>query len=247
MKKGWKIFWIACLCVVGIGVVLCCVGVGLGATLESLEAVDIHGNSENMDESASAEYNNVSRLELDVSAGEVHIMLYDGDVIRTEQEGINSYECRQDGRSLIIRAKKKRFPFYLMGHNVGVLNIYLPREMKFDEADIDIGAGQVQIAYLNADSMDIDVGAGELLADYLVTRDLDIDVGAGSAEVCMPGRREDYHCVLSYGIGEIVLDGESSGGLGGKSTLSGTTGRQIEIDVGVGSAVLDFDGGADTF
>lgn len=38
MKKGWKNFWIACGVTAGVGLALCCVGIGMGATFEAINA-----------------------------------------------------------------------------------------------------------------------------------------------------------------------------------------------------------------
>lgn len=37
MKKGWKIFWIVCASLAGIGVVLAVVGIVMGATFGSIQ------------------------------------------------------------------------------------------------------------------------------------------------------------------------------------------------------------------
>ena len=38
MKQGWKIFWIVCAVTALVGIIFCVVGLGLGVTLEQLNA-----------------------------------------------------------------------------------------------------------------------------------------------------------------------------------------------------------------
>ena len=39
MRRGWKIFWIVCASIAGIGLVLCVTGAGMGATLSGIGEV----------------------------------------------------------------------------------------------------------------------------------------------------------------------------------------------------------------
>lgn len=249
MKKGWKIFWITCGIASAIGLVLCIIGVGMGATVGAVQARFPNGISmaDNVDliwfddeyepeyedgetpsvPNDSQSFRGIRELDVDVSRLSLQIMEQnDGtDDIRVETSNVNSrlgLRYYQDGDELEITTKKNL-------HNIndgGTVWIYLPKDI-LTEVNVSMKAGRVYVQNVNADSFGLDVGAGEGVIDRFSATEADLNCGAGRLEAFGVFSRElDVDC----GTGEIELT---------------TTGRKqdynYDVDCGIGEVEIGGD------
>ena len=64
----------------------------------------------------------------------------------------------------------------------GTLVIYLPRDYKFDQVDMEYGAVTAEIDGLNAKSLKIESGASGCTIKNADIEELDVETGAGSLD-----------------------------------------------------------------
>lgn len=181
----------------------------------------------------------ISKLALNLSGAELKIKTSD----KFSVESNNKYISVDTKKSKLCIDEAKK-PFSVMSKGVTVV-LSIPEGFIFDDADIDTGAGKVEIEELSADdlklslgagevqiknltanmSADIDGGAGELTIEGGLLRNLELDMGVGELNLKsrIEGRSE-----LDYGIGETNL-----------TLLGSREDYQIELDKGIGSAYLE--------
>lgn len=57
--------------------------------------------------------------------------------------------------------------------------LYVPKDYSFAEVEVELGAGQISLGSITAESIDVETGAGQLLADSIKAEEVNISVGAG--------------------------------------------------------------------
>lgn len=210
--------------------------------------------------SSGTVYDNVEKLEIELSASGLEII--QGDVFSVSCD--NSL-IKVKNRSGKLKISETSIPFVnYKGTNV-ILSI--PYGTVFETVNLETGAGIIKADALNCKKLDIDVGAGEVNVDLLkVSSNADIEVGVGKLTVM---NSELNNLSLEVGVGE----GSVTGTLTGKSEIEGGIGKlnlkltgpkdnytikavagigKVEIDgerikgdysLGSGSDILDITGG----
>lgn len=91
-----------------------------------------------------------------------------------------------------------------------VITLVFPAGTSFDEVDIEVGAGRMEIVSLSAREIDAAVGAGELIIDSTDAGDLSIEIGAGRLEAYGISAKD---ASLTVSMGECIYEGIVSGDL----------------------------------
>ena len=249
MKKGWKIFWTVIISLTGAGVVFCIIALCLGVTFSQFEKAYPNGigiirkdyvsfeedwdDDDDDDEPEEAEnvvsgetFSNIENLKLDIGASEVQIKPGTDDKIHVDDSRMKTENAMQkrlsdDRKTLEITTKmRSSFSFKNVRNAKGTLVIYLPRDYKFDQVDMEYGAVTAEIDGLNAKSLkiesgasgctiknadieelDVETGAGSLDFYGTVEKEVDIDCGAGSVTLNLEGKVEDYNYELDSSAG----------------------------------------------
>lgn len=276
MKRRWKVFWIICMSLTGLGMMLCIAALGLGVTRESLmenmvlyiedDGYYTHAPTDDFHTSTGSsvrEFTGINELDIDVHGGQIEII--EGDLetgeIRVESGGWNrgvrlKMEEEEKG-TLSIETKK--FISGRRNHMFGNIYITIPAGMKFREVSISIGAGDLNIDHILADSIGIETGAGEIdiqkftaqevdaqcgagsiYMEGEATREIDLQCDVGSVEYAAPGTFEDYNYDLECNIGEIVLDGRSYSGLAKEKKIDQGQMKEMNIECKIGSVTVNF-------
>lgn len=115
--------------------------------------------------------------------------------------------------------------------------ITVPKDYVLDEFDLEIGAGNAEVANLSANRMELDVGAGNLEGVYLeAAREASIEVGAGNIDM-----KQFYgkNVSLSCGVGNLDIQGDITGDSSAETALGhmkiALTRPQIEYNYNVDS------------
>ena len=283
MKKGWKIFWTVIISLTGAGVVFCIIALCLGVTFSQFEKAYPNGigiirknyvsfeedwDDDDDDEPEETEnvvsgetFSNVENLKLDIGASEVRIKTGTDDKIHVDDSGMKTENAVQktlshDGKTLEITTKmRSSFSFKNVRNAKGTLVIYLPRDYKFDQVDMEYGAVTAEIDGLNAKSgasgctiknadieeLDVETGAGSLDFYGTVEKEVDIDCGAGSVTLNLEGKVEDYNYELDSSAGSIEIGEDIDlGGLSTEKSIDNGSKRTIEISNGAGSVEIRF-------
>ena len=268
MKKRWIIFWAVCGVTALLGLVLCLVGLGLGATLDRIGEVyrdgyvfedydkedpDISGNAF----SGAESFDGVRSLDVEVGKARVVIEESDGTEIKVDGSGLNSKQklsCKQEGTELEIKVTGDR-----ISSGEVTLLISIPKEQTFEEVSFDVGGGVLKIENIAANILDISVGAGETNIERFQAGELDVECGAGIAalagellqradlecgvgelELKLIGKETDFNYSLECGIGTIDMGNSSFSGLGTERYIDNGQSRELSVECGVGSVELQF-------
>lgn len=179
-----------------------------------------------------------SSLSIDLSGAELIIEPADCFSVQSNHKYIS---VKSENGKIRIHETKKTFVVSPKGVTV-ILNI--PRDYVFDYAQIDTGAGKVDIDTLSANVLELSLGAGRAdIKNLTANSRADIDGGAG--EITIDGGRL-CNLDLEMGVGKLTLksriEGKSSLDYGvGETNLTLIGSRedyQIEIDKGIGDAEL---------
>ena len=283
MKKGWKIFWTVIISLTGVGVVFCIIALCFGVTFSQFEKAYPNGigiirknyvsfdgdwDDDELDDTenvVSGEvFSGVENLKLDIGASEVRIKTGTDDKSHVDDSRMKTENAVQktlsdDGKTLEITTKM-RSSFKNVRNVKGTLVIYLPKDYKFDQVDMEYGAATAEIDGLNAKSLkiesgasgctiknadieelDVETGAGSLDFYGTVEKEVDIDCGAGSVTLNLEGKVEDYNYELDSSAGSVEIGEDIDlGGLSTEKSIDNGSKRTIEISNGAGSVEIRF-------
>lgn len=122
--------------------------------------------------------------------------------MEVEESGKKYISMKLDGRTLKIKDTRKKK--HAAKAKVIDMKLYVPDLQMFGEIDLDIGAGNIEIAHLSAANIDIEGGAGSLKADVLTAdKEFDADLGVGDFRI----RRAVFgETDISCGAGSVSID-----------------------------------------
>lgn len=98
-------------------------------------------------------------------------------------------------------------------------------------ADIDGGAGQLNILGGTLKNLDFDMGVGEFNLTASLLGECDLDMGVGRANLTLLGSPDDYTIEFSKGLGSIDFNGDDVE----NGQIIGNGDTKINIDGGVGA------------
>ena len=153
-------------------------------------------------------------------------------------------------------------------HNISVFNfdissakieIQLPKDIDFEDIDLDIAAGELvcmplcgndislDVAAGNAEmdslkckKLEANVGAGNLTISLLDASDVELDVGMGNADIELVGTEKDYNFDIDASMGNIEIGGNSSPVLASSKVIDNHADRNIELECGMGNITVTF-------
>lgn len=179
-------------------------------------------------------------ISLDIDLGATELIIKNGESFEVSTNG-RYIVCRKRGERVVI---EERSHILSRADNIQVV-ITLPEGFAFRAVDMDLGAGNVEIAALSCERLDLDLGAGNFRAEYLSVAeqtdidggtgmiyigggslsDLDLGMGVGSLELCseLLGNSE-----LDMGVGEVRL-----------CLLGERSDYKLDVDKGVGEVLID--------
>lgn len=279
MKKRWKVFWIVCAVAGAVGLVCCAAAFALGVTADMInerlpdgigimadhtDAEDyLHEDGEHLAraEDFKDHYAGVSKIDMEIFAGDVRVVPADGiDAVQVEAVGVSrklGLRSYMEEGELCITSKENLHG--INGVGIGTITVTVPRDMKIQEAsfsmkagmlhvedicasklDIDIGAGEAVIDHFEADEADLDCGTGSATASGNVVRKLDIDCGVGEVSATLEGHETEYNYKIDCGVGEVNIGESSYSGLGASKKIENHAHRIVKIDCGIGSVDVKF-------
>ena len=182
---------------------------------------------------------NIHRLDLEISASTLRIVPGDRFCLESNLKDLN---VREDNGTLKI--SEDRVDLVHSPENLS-LTLTVPEGFVFEEADLDTGAGKVEISALSAHKLSLELGAGATEIDGLrADKHAEISTGAGKLTI----RNGDLNNLsMDLGVGKVEFTGKLTGssdvefGVGeSEITLLGSRDDyEIRLDKGLGSATLD--------
>ena len=236
MKKGWKIFWIICASLTGIGAALCIGGAVMGADFYEVEAAlntrsgwgwideNEYYDDDDYDDYAETEYcdgtrqnapqqaeesmtfSGIKELDVDVNYLKVWIRESEESEVRTELSNIPGDMTD----NLLLYQEGAELNVEIRGQNE-----WTKRMKNFEEdATLTIWIPKDIKLY----SASIACGAGELLVDNIQATELELEIGAGFAEVA------------NFTVDQLDVSCEV-----GEVSLFGTAMQESQIECGIGA------------
>lgn len=193
-------------------------------------------------EDEDEEVREIRSLNINVKATSVRLRrVQDGDRVRVETN--NDYIVNWiDGSTLEIVEKSHGF-FGLGGQ--GDLVIYTRESVRFDDVNIEIGAGTLEIEDLETKRLDLDLGAGKAqIRNLKVTEEADIEGGTGKTAIVDSELRDAR---INLGVGKADVEARLLGdsrlvtGVGKLDLvlLGKETDYKLTIDKGIGAVELN--------
>ncbi len=266
MRKIFKIGIITSLALFTLGLGFLIAAVALGATWAQFTDNVTAGplwmpwtigsiGTRNTDHTDRISFPDADKLEIRLGAGTLDIRETDDDQITVETISDPSGIVQTDlvGKTLKINtgstSTKQKVEICL----------YLPEDLYFYSADLELGAAAVTVDYLEADELNVKLGAGtldcsgEITADqsdwtvgvgslyleYLDCENVSLDCGMGSMAVTMADEQDDYACDVSCGAGAVNI-GDNTFSLGSHSSKGDDPDGKLDVRCGMGSVDIVF-------
>jgi len=119
--------------------------------------------------------------------------------------------------------------------DLGAGNVEIDEIKVARSADIDGGAGNMNISSGSIRNLDLDMGDGEITVCCDLCSNNDIDCGIGEMNLALCGDKDDYRVKIEKGVGAVSFDGEKLG-----SGSYGNGANRIEISGGIGEINVEF-------
>jgi len=261
MKRIFRISMITGALFLIVGVIITISAVAMGANQESvwgkLDFVFDDSGKEDINES----YSEVTSLNFSIAASSVKVKIGETFSIKGYRTGSDFKSTVKNGK-WIIETPKKNFSFFkfLRGNIASSIIITIPNSAVLEKVEIDIGAGNFEVEYLNSLDTDIDIGAGKISIKELVSEDLDLTCGAGKADIyadiqkkgkikcgvgelglTVKGSKSDFDISIDSALGDVTIDSENYSGVISKDITGNDASKKISVSCAVGSTKIKFE------
>ena len=212
---------------------------------------------------------NISKLDINVSTASILIKEGNTFKIETKSSYINSKISKNE-----LRIEEQKNTWWKNKKN-SQLTIYIPKEVNFKQVSIETGAGIMSIESLKTSDLTLEIGAGKVEIEYInventaninggvgsfkikdgllhnlkldvgigktditakITGKSDIDSGIGQLNLNLMGLKDDYQINVKKGLGNVVVDGN----IVNKVLQYGNGDYYIDISGGVGNINVIF-------
>lgn len=204
-------------------------------------------------------YKGIKKLELDLGNAVVKVVenpeLSEEIVFYMKEKAYCSFHQETDdegtGISVVYRSSKSRY------HAEGILEI--PAGYQFDEAEFDVGAGNLFVSSVAAKSLKLDVAAGTLTVQEFIADELEVDVAAGEANakgvlnsrlegdveagsvnLSLEGKQTDFQYHLNCSMGNIQVGDTEYSAFAMKDNLNSGAGKVAELSCNMGEIKVTF-------
>lgn len=166
----------------------------------------------------------VSELVVDCGAAELQIKESDDNQVHIYNDSNVKMKYQADAEEIAIKCKGK-------SHVTGTIYLYLPKDIRFEEVEINLGAGEMETNHsLSSESIEVNIGAGKATMNGLMASKAEMSVGAGELVLKDTSfERAD----MAVAMGEICFEGEIK--------------EKGDIDVSMGSATVKLDGSQEDY
>lgn len=245
MKKFTKIALILAVVLLSVGLVSVIGAFALGLTWDSLGDMVNKGKlSFDLDDiiednEFTAVQEDFHSLDIEFGYGTLEIKYGDVEKLQIKQKNVDKYRCYVEEGALHIEGNQK---IKVNNSNYdGEITIVIPKNMVFQEVDLEVGAGKADVANLKANQVDIELGAGEVNVTGLDTKKFDAKTGAGKLYAELVGKQNDYSYELECGIGQLKIGDSSYSGLGTEQNITNPGAERFaDIECGVGEIIIKF-------
>lgn len=188
----------------------------------------------------------VSRMELEAGGCRLTIRESGDSSFYVEALAVGKFQAYLENGTLYLRVTTSSRQWN--NWNQVSVTLYVPAGYHYEEVKVDLGAGSLELAELDADKLVLGVGAGQITAPGLKVSDLKVDAGAGRIDL----KNVDAGDVkVSTGMGEILLEGKVSGSMDVSCAMGNTelklAGSQTDFNYRISGAMGNIDLGQEHY
>ena len=159
------------------------------------------------------------KLNIEAAGISVRVMETEEKKIQVEGKNSEKVQCYVEDDTLYVKARGRE-ELLKDEASLGVVYLYLPSGMQFEEAAIDLGAGEVNMDVLNTGRLDCSVGAGSLNITRPQADTVYLDLGMGEINLYEATLKD---VELDVGMGAAYLDGSITGDVPGACGMGSLT------------------------
>ncbi|MCI9127522.1 MAG: DUF4097 domain-containing protein [Eubacterium sp.] len=198
----------------------------------------------------------IHSIEVQAKYGEVRINQWNEEGFGI-QNNAKSLKVKYEVNNGLLKISVSRRIAISANHG-GEVNVFIPKD-KLNSVDLSIGAGEMKCSGIYADNFKIDVGAGEgkiensqleqcnigvgvgeVDVEHTSVNNMNVDCGMGEVKANLDNGYREFDYTLKVGAGEIELGNEKYAGISRSVKLSNGTGRNIDVDCGMGEVKIEF-------
>lgn len=203
--------------------------------------------------------NGVENLKVDAGGCEFQIVPSSDDAFWLQVQGDNKLKANVKGDTLCITAERNgKAGATIFGSPV--VTLFVPYGFKFDEVELELGAGRIVIEELYADRAKIEVGAGDLTVESMDVGKLDCQVGLGNMELtgvingnvkaeCSMGNitlklyndKKDFNYKLECAMGNLELNGRRYTGIANAEKIDNGARQEMNLECAMGNIEVIFE------
>lgn len=128
------------------------------------------------------------------------------------------------------------------------VTLYVPEGCHYREADIELGAGELELGPLDADRIYLGVGAGQITADGLKADSLEMGIGMGQIDIKDVSVKD---LRAEIGMGNLMVEGSIDGSVDATCSMGNlellVTGRQQDFNYKIDGALGNIDLGTESY
>lgn len=177
----------------------------------------------------------IDRLEIEAGGCSLVFRASKDDEFYVEAENAGKFQCYVEDGTLYLKSLRKgswndKTYFDVNDVKKNRITLYIPLEASFEDVDIEIGAGIVEMSGFQTDRMELEVGAGQIVGNGIQAGKAELNVGAGfiGLEDMQAGRLS-----LETGMGSLEY--------------SGSINEKAELNCSMGSVVMKVSGAEEDF
>ncbi len=190
----------------------------------------------------------IKYLEIDINAGLLIIKSGEDLSLESTTSDDSKIEVTDDGTLYIKQSSFSFNGIFKSKNSDNTFILTLPKDFLFEEANIELGAGKIDVSGFTTSSLDIDLGVGEIIIEDIDTDECIVNLGIGSIKfdaiinelakfdngigdirVVLPLLETDYNYNANTGIGSTKLNNSSI------STTNNASNIDITASCGIGS------------
>ncbi|MBO5413291.1 MAG: DUF4097 family beta strand repeat protein [Clostridia bacterium] len=179
--------------------------------------------------SYSENYENIKKLKVECDISK--LIIKNGEEFKVDAGNVtDKFVSKITGNTLTIKDNKS-VSIFKNNDISSEITIYVPENFKFENVEIETGAGEVNISNLSTKNLKLELGAGNVTINNIkVEKDTEIDGGVGKVEI---KEAQFTNLDLDVGVGNFEMSAKLEG--------------NNKIDSGIGKLFLNLIGSKDEY
>ena len=207
-----------------------------------------------------AAYQQIKKIKGKIYAGTVYFKTAATDEITVESKETHEnlgFQAYEKNGILYLKTNDKVRTKKNIGK--GSITVTLPKSQRFEDVNLILKAGELNMDEISADELEVKSGAGEVFVENFtvnkaefecgagsisgagdVANTLDIDCGVGEINLKLKGNQNDYDYDLECGVGEIKCGKDTYSGFGKDVYLDNQGSKKMNLECGIGQITIDY-------